>query len=163
MIPGLQVSSFKHVLTTEDEVRTAFRRIHDMGCSTVQLQWIDPSVSIPFIADMLREYALTSVSTQDFFQSIERDPQYYLRLTQETGSSYLCVSRIPQEYRTREGLIRYTEELSRLRDVYAPLGIQVCFHPTAQDYVPCPEGAEPGLPAPHRTLVDYLCHHLLSQ
>lgn len=53
MKTGIQVSSFRPVLTTREEVRKAFEKMAAMGCDTVQLQWIDPSVSVEFIRDTM--------------------------------------------------------------------------------------------------------------
>ena len=50
MKTGIQVSSFKPVLKTEEQVKTAFEKMKAMGCQWVQLQWIDPAVSVDLIA-----------------------------------------------------------------------------------------------------------------
>ena len=50
MKTGIQVSSLKPLLLTEEQVARAFSRMGALGCKTLQLQWIDPSVSADFIA-----------------------------------------------------------------------------------------------------------------
>ena len=46
MKTGIKVSSFKPVLRTEQEVTVAFEKMAAMGCGSVQIQWIDPSVPV---------------------------------------------------------------------------------------------------------------------
>ena len=41
---GYQLSSLKPKLTTPEEVREALERLGAMGCTTLQVQWVHPSV-----------------------------------------------------------------------------------------------------------------------
>ena len=63
---GIQISSLKPPLLTEEQVRQAFFKMKTLGCNVVQLQWIDPSVSVNCIAQALQENGIISVSIQDF-------------------------------------------------------------------------------------------------
>ena len=67
---GIQVSSVKPLLLTEEQVSLAFRRMAELGCKVVQLQWVDPSVSPEFIAKTLEENGIVSVSVQDFYDLV---------------------------------------------------------------------------------------------
>jgi hypothetical protein len=93
---GIQVSSLKPLLLTTDQVRNAFTKMRDLGCRTVQLQWIHPSVKVEDIAQILKEHNMKSVSVQDFYETVLADFGYYTRLNVATGGSWLCVSRIPE-------------------------------------------------------------------
>ena len=115
MITGIQVSSFKPMLTTEEEVRTAFFKMKEMGCDTVQLQWIDWSVTPDFIAQALKDAGISSVSTQDFYQTVKEHKDYFIRLNQLCGSEWVCVSGIPDSNRTPEGLQAFVKELSEFQ------------------------------------------------
>ncbi len=142
MISGVQVSSLKPLLMTEDEVRSAFLKIRAMGCSTVQLQWIDPSVPISSIAAALRAASLTSVSVQDFYETIRENKDYYLSLNRETGGTWMCVSRIPERLKSLRGLDQYISELRAFQDELALYGQQLCLHPVSADFEPI-EGMNP--------------------
>jgi hypothetical protein len=111
MKTGIQVSSFKPVLTTEAEVKTAFEKMKAMGCEWVQLQWIDPAVSIAWIAECMKETGIRSVSVQDFYEVIRQNKPYYIELNAKTGGTWMCVSRVPERLKTREGLDTYVAEL----------------------------------------------------
>lgn len=131
---GVQVSSLKPILKTSSETTYAFSRIAGMGVDTVQLQWIDPSVPISDIAKALNENHLKSVSVQDFFQAYMDNPQYYLDLMRETGSQWLCLSRIPEEWKNLQGLANFASILAEIAAELDCLGMRLCFHPTAPDY-----------------------------
>ena len=41
MIPGIQISSFRPLLSTPEGVAQVMAETARMGCTTVQLQWVD--------------------------------------------------------------------------------------------------------------------------
>lgn len=142
MQTGIQVSSFKPILTTAQEVETAFCQMQNMGCRCVQLQWIDPSVPIAHIAECLRKTDITSVSVQDFYEVIRQNRSYYITLNQKTGGRWMCVSRIPERLKTREGLDAYVQELRSFQQELDEYGQQLCLHPVAADFTPI-DGVDP--------------------
>ena len=139
---GIQVSSLKPLLNTPEQVDQVFARMAQMGRRWVQLQWIDPAVSSEDIAAALNRHGLRSVSVQDFCTAIQESPEYYVNLNQRTGGRWLCVSRIPEECKSPQGLAEFARELEALNDKLSPLGQQVCFHPVSADFQ-----AVPGLDA----------------
>lgn len=136
MKTGIQVSSLKPVLTTEAEVRTAFEKMNAMGCQWVQLQWIDPSVPVDFIAECLKQTGIQSVSVQDFYEVIRQNKQYYIDLNAKTGGIWMCVSRIPDRLKTRQGLDAYVAELRAFQQELDAYGQKLCFHAVSADFTP---------------------------
>ena len=53
MKSGIQISSLKPLLQTNEQVQTALENCRGLGCRWVQLQWIHPSVAPEFIARAL--------------------------------------------------------------------------------------------------------------
>lgn len=135
---GIQVSSVKPLLLTEQQVSDAFRRMAGLGCRVVQLQWIDPSVPLPFIARALRDSGMESVSVQDFYEIILGNFQYYTELNTLTGGKWLCVSRIPERLKHPEGLDAFIGELLAMQEQLTPLGQKLCFHPVSADFTAVP-------------------------
>lgn len=88
MINGVQVSSLKPLLMTASQVQEAFSRLKALGCKTVQLQWIDPSVPAEEIAKALQENGITSVSIQDFYDLVLENLTYYTHLNAATGGTW---------------------------------------------------------------------------
>lgn len=142
MKTGIQVSSLKPVLTTETEVKTAFEKMKEMGCEWVQLQWIDPAVSIDFIAQCLKETGIRSVSVQDFYEVIRQNKQYYIDLNAQTGGAWMCVSRVPERLKTRKGLDDYVAELRAFQQELDAYGQKLCFHAVGKDFAPI-DGMDP--------------------
>ena len=136
MIAGIQVSSFKPVLRTEPEVEYAFSRMKDMGCTTVQLQWIDPAVSVEFVGRMCRKYGIESVSIQDYYTAVLADRDYHFGLNTATGGTWVCVSRIPDRLKSREGITEYIAELRLMSRELEKIGQKLCFHPVSADFAP---------------------------
>lgn len=143
---GIQVSSLKPLLLEEAQVAEAMEKMAALGCRVVQLQWIDPSVSAAFIAEQLEKNGMQSVSVQDFYTEVEKNFAYYTELNRATGGKWLCVSRIPDRLKSREGLDAYVQELRAMQAQLDGLGQKLCFHPVSADF-----NAMPGIRA-----VEYL-------
>ena len=135
---GIQVSSLKPLLRTVEQVRETFSRLRALNCKTVQLQWIDPSVSAEAIADALKEAQIASVSVQDFYELVLENTDYYTGLNTATGSTWLCVSRIPERLKSPEGLDTFIAELRTMQSKLEPLGQKLCFHPVSGDFAAIP-------------------------
>jgi len=150
MVNGIQVSSLKPLLLTTEQVQEAFSHMKAIGCDTVQLQWIDPSVPLENIARILKQQQIRSVSVQDFYDLVCADFEYYVRLNALTGGTWLCVSRIPERLKFPEGLDAYIAELRAMQEKLTPLGQKLCFHPVSADYT-----AVPGMHA-----VEYLMENM---
>lgn len=136
MKTGIQTSSLKPLLLTPEQVDAAFAKMASMGVDTVQLQWIDPSVPIPFIMEALDRHGIQSVSVQDFTQTILQNKAYYYDLNALTGGTWICPSRVPENRKSRAGLELFAQDLERMRDELAELGQRLCFHPVAADLAP---------------------------
>lgn len=139
MISGIQVSSLKPLLLTPAQVAEAFSKMRALGCTTVQLQWIDPSVPVDAIARALADSRMKSVSVQDFYEIAEKNLSYYTSLNAATGGKWVCVSRMPDRLKSREGLDLYMEELRTMQKILDPLGQVLCFHPVTADFTAVPE------------------------
>ncbi len=135
---GIQVSSLKPLLLTAAQVREAFQAIRQLNCRAVQLQWIDPSVPIPDIAQALQENSLFSVSVQDFYQLVLENFDYYTQLNAATGGTWLCVSRIPDRLKSLAGLDAFVAELRAMQSKLDPLSQKLCFHPVSADFTAVP-------------------------
>ena len=136
MKTGIQVASLKPLLKTEAQVYEACRKMAQLGCEAVQVQWVDPAVPVEAVAAALKEAGLYSVGTQDFYSLVKENPDYYITLNRLTGGEWLCVSRVPEDMKSKEGLAAYVGELRALAEKIAPLGQKLCFHPVAADYAP---------------------------
>lgn len=134
MISGIQVSSFRPMMTTAEQMRETFWKIRKMGCDTVQLQWMDPGISPEEIAEILEETGLKSISIQDFYENIMERKEYYIQVNQKCGGIWVCVSGIPEKYLTYGGLPLFVQELKKLQSELENYGMKLCFHPRAREF-----------------------------
>ena len=135
---GIQVSSLKPLLRTAEQVGAAFAKMKALGCGVVQLQWIDPSVPPEVTAAALAQTGMESVGTQDFYTLVRENLKYYVNLNALTGGKWLCVSRIPEEYKSREGLREFVRELRDMQKKLDIYGQKLCFHPVSADFQAVP-------------------------
>ena len=133
---GIQVSSLKPLLLTEEQVTNAFARMREIGCGPVQLQWIDPGVPLDTVAKACE--GMESVGTQDFYDLVCENFDYYVILNAITKGKWLCVSRIPDRLKSEEKLPVYVEELREMQKKLDPYGQKICFHPVSADYQAVP-------------------------
>ena len=133
---GIQVSSLKPLLLDGDQVKTAFGKLRDLGCGVVQLQWIDPAVPLETIAEAAR--GMASVGTQDFYEVVRQNFEYYVNLNRLTNGKWLCVSRIPERLKSQEGLGDFVEELRQMQKKLDAFGQKLCFHPVSADFTAVP-------------------------
>ena len=150
MVNGIQVSSLKPLLLTQEQVLEAFTKMKSIGCDTVQLQWIDTAVPPEEIAKAMMDTGIRSVSVQDFYDTVLADFDYYVRLNSVTGGTWLCVSRIPERLKSPDGLDVYIAELRAMQEKLTVFGQRLCFHPVSGDYT-----AVPGMQA-----VEYLLQNM---
>lgn len=129
---GIQVSSLKPLLLTEEQVTNAFARMKELGCGPVQLQWIDPGVPLDTVTKACE--GMESVGTQDFYDLVCENFDYYVNLNAITKGKWLCVSRIPDRLKSEEKLPVYVEELREMQKKLDPYGQKICFHPVSADY-----------------------------
>ena len=135
---GVQVSSLKPLLLTPEQVSDAFARMGAMGDGCVQIQWVDPAVPTEFVGEAVAKNNLESVGTQDFYVLVRENLEYYVNLNAQTKGKWLCVSRIPEEYKSPEGLPLFIAELRQLQKKLDPLGQKICFHPVSTDFTAVP-------------------------
>lgn len=131
---GFQVSSLKPHLTTSEGVLNSFRRLYDIGYRDLQLQWISPDVPDEFVAEALQDTHLTCISVQDKYPAVQDSFDRFIRQNILWNSKYMCVSGIPNQQLSLDGLKQYSAELCRIADIYREKGITLTFHPVSSDY-----------------------------
>ena len=126
---GYQASSLKTYLSTPDDLLFTFHKLRNMGYRYVQLQWIDPAIRLEFTAEALKETGLTCIASQDSFDEVRNNLDHYVTMNRLWGSKSLCVSTIPHDQMTPEGISYFCAEMSRMARVLGEQGISLRFHP----------------------------------
>jgi sugar phosphate isomerase/epimerase len=131
---GYQASSLKAYMTTSQDLRDTFRKLRDIGYRHLQLQWIDPAVPLEYTAEALQETGLCCIATQEGFLKVRDHLDYYIEMNRLWGSPSLCISTIPREWMTEEGLSRFAAEMGRIARILSDQGISLTFHPVSFNF-----------------------------
>ena len=134
MKPGIQISSFRPLLTSPEGVSRVFAETARMGCDTVQLQWIDMSVSPEVIVREMNRFGIRSVSTQDFYETVQEHLDYFIQLNHLCKSRWVCVSKIPEAFAGPRGLADFSQQLALLKKRLETEDLELCFHPRGEDF-----------------------------
>ncbi|MCI8441425.1 MAG: sugar phosphate isomerase/epimerase [Provencibacterium sp.] len=133
---GYQLSSLKPVLCCVQQVQEALRRLKEMGYHTLQIQWISPEVPDEAVANALLENEMTCLGVQDRYPAIREGFERFVRQNRLFGGSDLCISGIPPENFSEEGIAAYAGELGCMSARLAGEGMSLSFHPVSVDYAP---------------------------
>lgn len=144
---GYQISSLKPLLRSPEEVRTAMRRLREIGYRDLQIQWIAPDVPDEAVAAALEENGMRCIGVQNRYPAIREGFARFLHQNQLFGGSDLCISGIPAECFSQQGLSLYAAELNAMAKRAQAEGMCFSFHPIWSDYA-----AVDGLPAVERLL-----------
>lgn len=132
---GIQISSVRKYLQTAEDVLRSFRKVSDIGYRYIQIQWISPEVPMEFVRDALIETRLECVGTQDYTEVVMRQLDEVIKMNELWGGSYVCVSGIPERYRSYEGCLEFSKELNGLSEKLEKKGKVLNFHPRANDVI----------------------------
>ncbi|MBQ4452459.1 MAG: sugar phosphate isomerase/epimerase [Clostridia bacterium] len=130
MTAGIQISSFKPLMTDEDGLQEVLFRMRGMGCSCTQLQWIDRRIPARTVSELLARAGISSYGTQDRLAAVLEDEEYYLDLCALSGGRDVCVSGLGAGAYSLAQLAPIFEKLyadARLR------GLTLSLHPVKTD------------------------------
>ncbi len=125
---GIQISSFKPLMTDERSLGDVLRAMSAMGCEYTQLQWIDRSIDKERIAELLEKYRIRTVGVQDKSEYLFSDCVYYLGLCRACGGGDVCFSGIPGGDASA-----LSEQIYTLKSLARVFGFTVSYHPVKAD------------------------------
>lgn len=130
---GIQISSVRQYLQTPADVLASFRKVRQIGYRYIQIQWISPAVPVEVTAEALRETGLECVGTQEYYDVVVERLADWVAMNERWGGKYICVSGIPERYRSEEGCLAFAGELNALAAGLEQKGMILNFHPRAAD------------------------------
>ncbi len=132
---GIQISSVRAYLQTPPDVLASFRKVSEIGYRAIQIQWIAPEVPGEFIRAALAETRLKCLGTQDYYHVVIPQLDEVAALNDLWGSASICVSGIPERYRSLQGCLEFVGELNRLSEQLERQGKVLAFHPRNVDVI----------------------------
>ena len=130
MRAGIQISSFKSLMTSETELDAVLRSMRGFGCDVTQLQWIDKSVPSNVICALLHKHGIAADSVQEKADAMIDDFGYFADLADTCGLNDICISGIPQRFASVSGVAAYA---SVIRELSERSGKAFSYHPTGND------------------------------
>lgn len=130
---GIQISSVRKYLQTPEDVLASFRKVSQAGYRIIQIQWIAPEVPLEFIRDALAETGLQCVGTQDYYDEVAGQWQRFVRMNELWGGTDVCLSGIPERWRSYEGCLALADDLNERAGRLTAQGMRVSWHPRASD------------------------------
>ena len=131
---GIQVSSVAKYLTDEAGVFDAFNKFKQIGYRYGQIQWISPDVTPDSIRRALLETRINCVGTQDYYDEVMPKLDENLKSNAMWGGKYICVSGIPERFKSPEGCKKLADEMNEKRKIIEDAGMVLTFHPVYSDY-----------------------------
>ena len=131
---GVQISSVSPYLNNEHNVKESFSKVKKIGYDEIQIQWVSPDVSPEFIKSTLDEIQMNCVGTQDYYDVVAPKFGEILKMNELWGGQYICVSRIPDRYRSEGNCKLLASEINKLLERAENSGKTLAFHPIYSDY-----------------------------
>jgi len=131
---GVQISSVSRYLDNERNVKESFSKVKKIGYDEIQIQWVSPDVSPEFIKSVLDEIQMNCVGTQDYYDVVAPKFVEILKMNELWGGQYICVSRIPDRYRSADNCVSLASEINKLIERAENSGKTLAFHPIYSDY-----------------------------
>jgi len=82
----------------------------------------------------LDESGLICTGTQDYYDDVMKSMDSVIKSNDLWGSKYICVSGIPERFRTPEGCLRMADEVNSTAARLRSCGKILQFHPVVTDY-----------------------------
>ena len=128
MKTGIQISSFKPLMTTREGLNAVLDFYVRIGCRYAQLQWIDKSIEGEEVARQLDAHGIYSLGTQDKSPFVFEEPKAYIDLCACTKGGDICVSGAQSM-----GVDAFLRKLDALEEI-CPQGVTLSFHPLKADF-----------------------------
>lgn len=131
---GVQISSVRQYLGDERNVKKSFSKVKKIGYNEIQIQWISPDVSSEYIKSVLDETQMNCIGTQDYYDEVAPKLDDIIKMNVLWGGQYICVSRIPDRYRSLDGCMSLASEINKLLERTENSGKTLAFHPIHSDF-----------------------------
>ena len=129
MHAGIQISSFRPLMTDLPGLERVLSFMRRIGCEYTQLQWIDRRIRPRDVACALDRYGIKALGVQDKARAVFDDPEYYLELCRVTKAGDLCVSGAGET-----GTDTLLKGLDSIRAASGNTSLTFSFHPTGGDF-----------------------------
>ena len=132
---GAQLYSVRKLMQTKQDIDATFKRISEMGYTTVQLSGQNREIEDAFYADKLSEYGLKCVVTHNSLKDFEEDTDALVRRHKAWNTVYAGLGAMPGEYhQDAEGFRRFAQKANEIGKKLKDSGLVFVYHNHAFEF-----------------------------
>jgi len=126
-VPGAQLFTVREFTKTLEDVAETLRKVADMGYTAIQISAFGP-VEPADVAKVVQDNGLTVAATHFGWDRFVEDLDGLIDTHKLWGCNHLAIGGLPGEYRSREGIQRFVEELAPVAERLAEEGMDFSYH-----------------------------------
>ena len=131
-VVGAQLYTLRKFCRTESEIVETFKKVADIGYSTVQLSGLGP-VEPDAVAAALKDAGLTAAATHVSWERLREDLDAVIAEHKLWGCVHPAIGGLPGEYLCAEGVGRFLEELAPVAERLQQEGMDFSYHNHAKE------------------------------
>ncbi len=126
-IPGAQLYTVRQFTKTIEDVAATLKKVADIGYTAIQVSAFGP-VEPADVAKICRDHQLTVAATHLPWQRFLEDLDGVIELHKLWGCTHPAIGGLPGEYRSRDGIRRFADELAPVAERLAAEGMDFSYH-----------------------------------
>ena len=126
-IVGAQLFTVREYTKTIESVAETLKKVADIGYTAIQISAFGP-VDPADVARIVQDNALTVASTHMGWDRFRNDLDGVIETHKLWGCTHPAIGGLPGEYRSREGIRRFLDELGPVAERLAAEGMDFSYH-----------------------------------
>ena len=126
-VPGAQLFTVRELTQTIEDVAETLRKIADIGYTAIQISAFGP-VEPADVAKIVQDNNLTVAATHMGWNRFLEDLDGVIETHELWSCKHPAIGGLPGEYRSRDGIARFVEELTPVAERLAAEGMDFSYH-----------------------------------
>jgi sugar phosphate isomerase/epimerase len=132
---GLQLYSIRDYFTNEENTKTSFRKIAEMGYTTAQTAGTYDYISPEKFSQYAKQYNIKLFSTHYDYNLIKNDIEGTVRYHKIIGADYVGIGGKEGIYEKKEKILEFIDEFNSLAKIYKEHGFKLTYHNHAAEFI----------------------------
>jgi len=126
-IPGAQLYTVREFTQTIEDVAETLKKVAEIGYTAIQISAFGP-VDPKDVAKAVQDNALTVAATHTGWEAFRNDLDAVIETQKLWGCRHPAIGGLPGEYRSRDGIKRFLDELAPIAERLAAEGMDFSYH-----------------------------------
>ena len=136
LVAGAQLYTVRNFTNTMEEVTETLKKVADIGYKTVQISGFGP-VDMKEVARVCEGEGLEVAATHTGWNNFLEDLDGVIEEHKTLGCSHPAIGGLPGEYRNKEGVKRFVDELTPIAEKLGEAGMDFSYHNHSQELAKC--------------------------